>query len=501
MCLFGGACPRIGKQKLLDGPICDRRMGDMRIAARQTGNLLLRTFLTLAIAPCFLTAQGQLGPSDLRSSGSPAYMQAQVDAGDIDRELSAGHWRSAEAKLLSARQSAMAEYHQGARDVGEELCIFDYQLGMINQLIYGRFRVAERMYKEALTIAAGVKGNDSVWWQADDLRAIILRWLAAVYMKEGELEASISALSEFSELDEHRLAQQMVRFPTVERDDEVGIGGAVLGGQVGSLVGTNLAASLAASLGFTNRQANQLSFQTVLRTKGRQSDLIESGTAFFRKQSPEQFSLYSEFLSVKTAFAIDSWIDKSDPGRLKNEVDRLKREAERTKGAVASLMLSARQAAPHPPPTAGATPSRVAAKVPPGSVLLEYFVFRPYDPAATGKNGRYIWRSPRYAVYVTDSADELHVLDLGDANEIDALVDQFRTIVGQPGSMNALERVAGKLAEKVWTPVTPYLKGRNDVFIAPDGRLNLVPFGALVNRNHMFLIVDLCTGTEHRPPA
>jgi CHAT domain-containing protein len=418
-------------------------------------------------------------------------MQVQLDREYIDQQMSKGNWQLAEKRLTIARKRALIEFRNGKKDVGEELCLFDYQLGMINQLIHGRFLEAERLYKEALSIVAGLAESDFVWWQPDALRAVVLRWLASVYMREGQVKRSISTLTELSDIEEQQLAQQVVKFPTIERDEEAGVGGAVLGGQVGSLIVANMAVSLAARLHFANRQANDLSFQTVLRTKGRQSDLVEAGTAFFRTQSPEQFSLYSRYLSLKTAFAIDYWINKSDPGRLKSEIDRLKREADTTKGAVASLMLSARQATPQRSPTLGATPDRVSARLPRNSVLLEYFVFRPYAPAATEDNGQYVWRSPRYGVYVIDSAQELHVLDLGDANEIDALIEDFRTMLGQPGPMTAVERVGRKLADKVWTPVSPYFRDEHDVFVAPDGKLNLVPFGALVSRHHMFLIHDI----------
>lgn len=462
----------------------------MRVAANTMTTALVGALLSLSIAHR-LSAQTDADPTSLRGSASAAYMQAQVDREYIDEQMSKGNWQSAERRLMIARKRALIEYRKGERDVGEELCEFDLQLGMINQLIFGRFSEAEHLYQETLRIAPGVTGKDSVWWQADELRAVVLRWLAPIYMRKGQVKRSISALKDLSEIEERELAQHVIKFPTIERDKAAGVGGAVLGGQVGSLIVANLAVSLAARLHFANSQANDLSFQTVLRTKGRQSDLVETGTAFFRKQSPEQFSLYSRYLGVKTAYAIDYWINKSDPSRLKNEIDRLTHEADTTKGAVASLMLSARQATPQPSPTLWATPLRVSAKLPNDSVLLEYFVFRPYDAAATEGNGRYVWRSPRYGAYIIDSTHKLHVLDLGDANEIDGLVDRFRTTLGQPGPMIAVERLGRTLGDKVWTPVSQYFRGKHDVFVAPDGGLNLVPFGALVGPDHMFLIHNI----------
>jgi hypothetical protein len=247
----------------------------MRVAANTMTTALVGALLSLSIAHR-LSAQTDADPTSLRGSASATYMQAQVDREYIDEQMSKGNWQSAERRLMIARKRALIEYRKGERDVGEELCEFDLQLGMINQLIFGRFSEAEHLYQETLRIAPGVTGKDSVWWQADELRAVVLRWLAPIYMRKGQVKRSISALKELSEIEERELAQHVIKFPTIERDKAAGVGGAVLGGQVGS-------------------QANDLSFQTVLRTKGRQSDLVETGTAFFRKQSPEQFSLYSRY--------------------------------------------------------------------------------------------------------------------------------------------------------------------------------------------------------------
>ncbi len=439
------------------------------------------------VASLRLSAQAA-DPSSPRSPESQAYMQAQSDEEYVEHQLSKGQWHPAEQRLREARDRTLKEYKTGTKDVAEQVSIFDYQLGMLNQVVYGRFSAAAYFYKEGLRIVAKTNRTELVWWESDDLRALLLRWLASDYMATGQLRASMAALRMLSQVNERRIVHMMAQFPTVERDEDVDIGGATLGGITENLVGANLAVSLASRLHFTSNEANELAYESVLRAKGRQNDLVESGTVFFRRQSPDQFARYSHFLSNKTAFAIDYWINKADPGRLTSEIDTLKHDAEHTKGSIASLMVSAKNARPQLPPSVNANMSRVSKQLPERSVLLEYFVFRPYDPIATELNGKFIWRSPRYVVFLIDPSERLHVIDLGSVTEIDKLVERFRTNIGQPNSIKEAKRTGRILAQKIWDPVVRYSGNTHEVFLAADGRLNLVPYGALVTSVQTYVI-------------
>ena len=427
-------------------------------------------------------------PSFPRGPESQAYMQAQSDEEYVEEQLSKGQWQPAEQRLREARDRTLKEYETGTKDVAEQLSMFDCQLGMLKQVVHGRFSAAAYLYKEGLRIVAKTNRTELVWWESDDLRALLLRWLASDYMATGQLRESLAALRKLSQVNERRIVHMMAEFPTVERDEDVDIGGATLGGITENLVGANLAVSLASRLHFTNNEANELAYESVLRAKGRQNDLVESGTVFFRRQSPDQFAKYSHFLSNTTAFAIDYWINKAEPGRLRSEIDLLKRDAEHTKGSIASLILSAKNARPELPPSVDANMSRVSAKLPARSVLLEYFVFRPYDPHATELNGQFIWRSPRYVVFIIDTNKHLDVIDLGTVTEIDKLIERFRTNISQPNSIKAPKRSGRILAQKIWDPVVRYTGNAHEVFLAADSRLNLVPYGALFTSAHTYLI-------------
>src|SRR5258708_29943017 len=131
------------------------------------------------------TALGQdVKPDHDRPAGSMAFVEAGIAAENIDMDLAEGNWDSGEKALRIARTQALSGYQDGAKDVAEMLCVFDYQLGMLEQLIHGRFTESEALYNDALAIAREVPANDWVWWEPDDLRAMELPWLAAVYIRK-----------------------------------------------------------------------------------------------------------------------------------------------------------------------------------------------------------------------------------------------------------------------------------------------------------------------------
>ena len=115
------------------------------------------------------TALGQdVKPDHDRPAGSTAFVEAGIAAENIDMDLAEGNWDSAEKDLRIARTQALSGYQDGAKDVAEMLCVFDYQRGMLDQLINGRLTEAEALYNDALARASETAANGSVWWEAVD---------------------------------------------------------------------------------------------------------------------------------------------------------------------------------------------------------------------------------------------------------------------------------------------------------------------------------------------
>jgi CHAT domain-containing protein len=110
--------------------------------------------------------------------------------------------------------------------------------------------------------------------------------------------------------------------------------------------------------------------------------------------------------------------------------------------------------------------------------------------------------TPSYAAFVmSGNRRRVVVIPLGPAGEIETLVSRWgdETVRGAqstPGSIESLERAyreaGGALRRRIWDPVSARLdRGVQQVFVVPDGALNLVTLAALPMSDGRYLV-------EHR---
>ncbi len=130
--------------------------------------------------------------------------------------------------------------------------------------------------------------------------------------------------------------------------------------------------------------------------------------------------------------------------------------------------------------TEEADAQKVADALPRGSALVELVTYRVFDYQARGSEGHPYapWREPAYLAFVLRAGSAAATLvDLGAAKDIDDAVGEFQTAARDPRRRGP---TAGqRLRESVWTRLEPHLGGATRVYLAPDGMLNLVSFGAL----------------------
>lgn len=126
--------------------------------------------------------------------------------------------------------------------------------------------------------------------------------------------------------------------------------------------------------------------------------------------------------------------------------------------------------------------------VPEGSALWEFVRYEPYDFKKTGKDEEQTL-PPRYLAFTLDHAGDVTLSDLGDAGEVDSLVSLARKRIYQSReeiysplaveSERRLNEVTGKLYGIIFAPLESHLSNNTDIFISPDGQLNLLPFEIL----------------------
>jgi CHAT domain-containing protein/Tfp pilus assembly protein PilF len=146
---------------------------------------------------------------------------------------------------------------------------------------------------------------------------------------------------------------------------------------------------------------------------------------------------------------------------------------------------------------------RLASLIPENAALVEYLKFNYYqlDPDSI---------VPHYLVVVVTRDQEPVIVDLGDAVEVDAIVQRYREhvlrvaysgimpsvvdrqdyrkiCVGDDKESDAKDEHQG-LYGKIWRPIEKYVAGKDLVLIAPDGALNRVSFAGLMNGDGAYLI-------------
>jgi CHAT domain-containing protein/tetratricopeptide (TPR) repeat protein len=141
--------------------------------------------------------------------------------------------------------------------------------------------------------------------------------------------------------------------------------------------------------------------------------------------------------------------------------------------------------------------AEVAAHVPRGAALVSFARFRVFH--APGQ------KSPRdaeegYLAFVLRGGEPaVDAVLLGRGDEIEGHAARWRqqileraesTGVGARRAAAAYRDSARALRRAIWDPVAPKLAGLTDVYLVPDGVLNLVAFGALSREDGKYLIED-----------
>ena len=134
----------------------------------------------------------------------------------------------------------------------------------------------------------------------------------------------------------------------------------------------------------------------------------------------------------------------------------------------------------------------IANALPDQAALVEFARINTFNFGAKGRRGR--WLPARYLAFVLHAGKggEVRLVDLGDAAEIDAGVARLKAEVAaeRKAPHYGATGVSKRLYDLVFRPITPELGSAREVFISPDGNLNLIPFEVLRGPADRFLIED-----------
>jgi CHAT domain-containing protein len=136
--------------------------------------------------------------------------------------------------------------------------------------------------------------------------------------------------------------------------------------------------------------------------------------------------------------------------------------------------------------------TKVAQALPAKTALLEFVRINTFNFKAKGKEKRLF--PPRYLVFVlhAEKGDRVEMVDLGDVGEINKAIALFKRELSESKGREAHKAMetSRRIHDLVFMPLKKALDEVKEIFISPDGNLNLIPFEVLQGPDGKFLIED-----------
>jgi CHAT domain-containing protein/Tfp pilus assembly protein PilF len=231
-----------------------------------------------------------------------------------------------------------------------------------------------------------------------------------------------------------------------------------------------------------NADAGALAALVLLQRKGRVLDaMVDAVAAARERMAPDDQRLLDELhdATAQLAHVALNAPEIARPDARQRAMRELEARKEQLEAALAERSLEFRsQAQP-------VTLEAVQARLPSDTALIEFAIFRPFNPRAERSNDAY--GAPHYAAYVIRHAGAPRGIDLGSTQEIDETVDLLRQTIRDPNRSD-FEEHARALNDRVVAPLHEFVQDAARLLVSPDGELNLVPFEALVDAHGSYLV-------------
>jgi CHAT domain-containing protein len=137
--------------------------------------------------------------------------------------------------------------------------------------------------------------------------------------------------------------------------------------------------------------------------------------------------------------------------------------------------------------------AEIAASLPPGSALVSYVHYARLARGAAGPAAGAPASVASYLALILRAGERRVIaVPLGAADEIESRVGRWREAIKMPaGGARALgryRRAAAGLREAVWDPVVREIPSARELFIVPDGAIDLVNFATLPDSGDRYLL-------------
>ena len=133
------------------------------------------------------------------------------------------------------------------------------------------------------------------------------------------------------------------------------------------------------------------------------------------------------------------------------------------------------------------SPEQVIEALETASVFVDVLVYRPPNTPPEKKR----WQAEHLLALVVANQpkDAIRLVRLGALAPIRQAIEHYRTHLRRAQPLTAQAKVQGRqVYDALWAPLLPYLNGKQRVYLAPDGVLNLLPFASLIDDKGDYVI-------------
>jgi CHAT domain-containing protein len=395
-----------------------------------------------------------LGPDSFHIADSYTHLgRVAYDAGDYSKaEAMFQHAHALAEKGLGQEHTSVTPY---LNDLADTYCTT------------GEYEKGERLYERALAV------HERKAAMSHPAVQDTLFGLARCAEAQRRLSDAAKLQTQASELEERYVALNLAVGSEREK--------LALLTELSSRLSRNV--SLHVSLAPHDPAARDLAAVSILRSKGRVQDAMSASLSALRQRSsPEDQKLLDQLSDANAKLAkliLDEPPWKATPAEYQEQVKQLEEQRENLEVEIGDRSAGFYQR------TQPVTLAAVQASIPEDAALVEFAVYRPFDPKAP--DNRKAYGEPHYVAYVLRRRGEVQWKELGEARTIDGAVDALRRALGDP-RRNDVRELARALDEKVMRPLRALTGDATQLIVAPDGELNLLPFQALIDEQNHYLV-------------
>ena len=338
-------------------------------------------------------------------------------------------------------------------------------LALIDQA-RGEYAKAEDLFQHAINI------NEKAWGPQHPDVSTELTFLSHLYAVEGNSAQAIAAQSRASAIIEHNLVLNVATGSERQKLAYLASLSEI----------TDYILSLHVRLAPKDPEARSLAATAVLQRKGRVLDAMTDSLLALRKRFAAQDQMLLDQLKDVTSQL--ATLVLNPPQRLAPLEQRtLVRALEEKRDQLEAEI--GRRSAGYFAQSQPVTLAQVQAMIPRNTALIEFALFRPYDPKLA--DNKMAYGESSYVAYVIRDDGSAQWAELGVAKEVDARVNALRRALREPRSQD-VRQLARQLDDVLLRPARALVGDATRLLISPDGQLNLIPFEALVDEQGHYLV-------------